>query len=280
MVVKLRTYSEVVKKKFPNTKSFDYAEELLRELFERELHGFVKKYVFYGSAARGEIKASSDLDVLVLVKGYNGLVAQKIRSKIEDIYQKTFLPIDVEIIDFDLLPTRFHTLTLDFLEHINECVEGEFPYCEEYLSLAEEIRIFTASRYYEFSCSMANPKFFKKPLSENTEFLELTGKACNEFVHQARKFIGPLKEDNTMNVFEKYKEIISQEYARQLDLFERSRKFRQDYDELALSEPSIDEYEQFLEVRGVEVIQLLIEFIKGNIVLVANNQRPVSSFLN
>lgn len=273
--MRLRTYTEVSGKQLPKIPdSFEYAKEFLTGVFEKALHDSVVKYVFYGSAVRGDLTVSSDLDALTIITGYDSLIAERIRITADDIYSQVFVPVDIEIVDFELLPTKFHILSPDFIEGLRGCIEDEFPDYEKCITLEEEVRMFTASRYYELSCNICDPKFFKPPLSENENFLRLVGKSCDDFAIQARKIIcifkgiSILENNNILSVFEKYTQIIPREQKEQVELFEKSRKFRQDYEELILSNPSKDIHEDFLERRGMEVIRSSLQFIKGNMPIV------------
>ncbi len=65
-----------------------------------ELSGQIEKIIVYGSYARGEARADSDLDILVIVKEKSKLLESRIRDIAYDImWEQNFVPlISVEIL--------------------------------------------------------------------------------------------------------------------------------------------------------------------------------------
>jgi predicted nucleotidyltransferase len=68
-----------------------------------ELAGQIERIVVYGSYARGEARASSDLDILVIAKAKSAHLENRIREIAYDImWEQNFAPlISVEILEKD-----------------------------------------------------------------------------------------------------------------------------------------------------------------------------------
>lgn len=78
--------------------------ESLRHLkvrLQRELGDDLSRILLYGSAARGERHAESDIDVLVFVKGVRQKVWRKVSHISVDVYMEDGVQISAHTIDED-----------------------------------------------------------------------------------------------------------------------------------------------------------------------------------
>lgn len=85
---------------------------ILRDLLGDRL----KKYVFFGSRARGDHDSESDIDVAIVVKDLSRQIRNDILDKIAELEMKRLVPISALVISeetFDFPKKRERRLALD-----------------------------------------------------------------------------------------------------------------------------------------------------------------------
>lgn len=80
------------------------------------LHNRLVKFVLYGSRARGDYEAESDIDVAIIVKGLTRELKNQILNMVADIEIEYLTPLSTLIIseeDFEILKKKERRIALD-----------------------------------------------------------------------------------------------------------------------------------------------------------------------